>query len=100
MADAKTQKQELMDMLTRIFADSVAEETELNVLIAFLSSGTMKPTEVQEVMTNFVQNTWKITIADGVVTDEEKKRLRSIVDSLGLQHSDFIPNGWRRALAK
>jgi hypothetical protein len=100
MADAKSQKQELMDMLTRIFADSVAEETELNVLIAFLSSGKMKPTEVQDTLASFVQNTWKITMEDGVVTDEEKKRLRSIVDSLGLDHADFIPNGWRRALAK
>jgi len=98
MSETETPKQKLMGMLTRIFADSVAEESELNGLIAYLSSGVFKPTDVQDVMTSFVMQTWKITMEDGVVSDEEKKRLRAIVDALGLENSDFIPGGWRKAL--
>lgn len=86
-------------MLTRVFADSVAEEGELNVLIAYLMSGTLSPTDVQEVMESFVQTTWKQTMADGVITDLEKKKMRAIVDALGLANSDTVPGSWRRALA-
>jgi uncharacterized tellurite resistance protein B-like protein len=100
MAESDSPKENLANMLTRIFADAVAEERELQELIGFLSSGVFKPRDVQEAMTNFVHHTWKITMEDGVVTEDEKKRLRAIVDALGIEQSDFIPDGWRQALAK
>ena len=100
MIDRTAAKKDLTDMLTRIFSDSVAEEAELNVLIAHLTSGDLAPTEVQEVINLFVHTTWKSTIADGVVTEDEKKKLRAIAGALGLEHSDTLPDAWRRALSK
>ena len=98
MTNADARK-DLTDMLTRVFEDSVADEGELNVLIAHLMSGALSAGEVQEVMEAFVQNTWKQTMADGVISDLEKKKMRAIVDALGLQNSDTLPASWRRALA-
>jgi hypothetical protein len=86
-------KRKLKGMLARIFSDATAEPHEREELAAFLASGTLSPVETKEVFEDFVQTTWKITIADGVVTDVEKKRLREIVAVLRLDPA-VLPEAW------
>jgi 5-methylthioribose kinase len=82
-------------MLARIFSDATAEPEERDELRAYLSSGALSVPDIKEVFEDFVATTWKITMADGVVSDVEKKRLREIVDVLGLER-DVLPVEWAR----
>lgn len=86
-------KRKLKGMLARIFSDAVAEESEREELKAYLSSGVLSEPEVKEVFDDFVRTTWKITIADGVVSDREKQRLREIVAVLALDRA-ALPEEW------
>jgi hypothetical protein len=91
-------KRKLKGMLARIFSDAVAEESERKELADYLAAAPLSPAEVKEVIADFVATTWKITIADGVVSDQEKKRLREIVAVLKLEDAD-LPSEWRAALS-
>jgi tellurite resistance protein len=53
--------------------------------------------EIKDVFDDFVLTTWKITMADGVVTDVERQRLNEIVRVLGLE-MDSLPAEWVRTL--
>jgi uncharacterized tellurite resistance protein B-like protein len=90
-------KRKLKGMLARIFSDAAAEESERSELAAYLASGALSATEVQEVVRDFVATTWKITMADGVISEVEKKRLREIVAVLRLDRAD-LPEEWAKAL--
>jgi uncharacterized tellurite resistance protein B-like protein len=90
-------KRKLKGMLARIFSDAEAEESERSELAAYLASGALSAAEVQEVVRDFVATTWKITMADGVISDVEKKRLREIVAVLRLDRTD-LPEEWAKAL--
>jgi tellurite resistance protein len=90
-------KRKLKGMLARIFSDATAEESERAELKAYLSSGALSMAEIKEVFDDFVQTTWKITMADGVVTEIERQRLNEIVKVLGLE-MDSLPVEWVRTL--
>lgn len=90
-------KRKLKGMLARIFSDATAEESERAELKAYLSSGALSMAEIKEVFEDFVQTTWKITMADGVISDIERQRLNEIVRVLGLE-IDSLPVEWVRAL--
>jgi uncharacterized tellurite resistance protein B-like protein len=90
-------RRKLKGLLARIFSDAVAEESERAELRAYLASGVLTEAEIKEVFEDFVQTTWKITIADGVVSDREKQRLREIVDVLKLDAST-LPKEWAAVL--
>lgn len=90
-------KRKLKGMLARIFSDAVAEESEREELKAYLGSGLLSAPEIKEVFEDFVQTTWKITVADGVVSDREKQRLREIFDVLVLDRS-VLPAEWAALL--
>lgn len=90
-------RRKLKGMLARIFSDAVAEESEREELRAYLASGVLTEAEIKAVFEDFVQTTWKITIADGVVSDREKQRLREIVDVLKLDAST-LPKEWAAVL--
>lgn len=90
-------KRKLKGMLARIFSDATAEESERAELKAYLSSGELSLAEVKEVFDDFVQTTWKITIADGVVSEIEVQRLNEIVKVLGLE-IDSLPVEWVKVL--
>lgn len=91
-------KRKLKGMLARIFSDAVAEEGERKELADYLGSGVLSDADVKEVIADFVATTWKITIADGVVSDTEKTRLREIVAVLKL-NDEALPPEWKAALA-
>ena len=90
-------KRKLKGMLARIFSDASAEAAEKEELLAYLSSGALRVSEVQEVFEDFIQTTWKITMADGVVSDIEKKRLREIAKVLGVTE-ETLPPQWAKLL--
>lgn len=90
-------KRKLKGMLARIFSDAVAEEGERKEIADYLASGVLSQADVKDVITDFVATTWKITIADGVVSDREKQRLREIVSVLELDASS-LPKEWADAL--
>ena len=86
-------KRALKGMLARIFSDAVAEESEREELKTYLASGVLSDPEIKAVFEDFVQTTWKITMADRVVSDHEKQRLREIVDVLALE-TNILPAEW------
>jgi uncharacterized tellurite resistance protein B-like protein len=90
-------KRKLKGMLARIFSDATAEESERAELKAYLSSGALSMAEIKEVFDDFVQTTWKITMADGVVSDIERQRLNEIVEVLGLE-IESLPVEWVKTL--
>ena len=98
METAPNPKRKLKGMLARIFSDAEVDEAERAELKATLASGALTADEVKEVFEDFVQTTWKITIADGVVSDREKQRLRAIVNELALR-PDQLPSEWAAILA-
>lgn len=91
-------KRKLKGMLARIFSDAEAEPAERGELSAYLESGALNADEIQAVFEDFVQTTWKITVADGVISDIEKKRLREIADVLGLRR-ESLPADWQKLLS-
>jgi uncharacterized tellurite resistance protein B-like protein len=90
-------KRKLKGMLARIFSDATAEDAERAELEAYLSSGKLSMIEIKEVFDDFVQTTWKITMADGVVSDVERQRMNEIVSVLGLV-PESLPAEWVKAL--
>jgi len=90
-------KRKLKGMLARIFSDATAEDAEREELKAYLSIGELSAAEIKEVFQDFVTTTWKITMADGVISDTEKTRLREIVDVLGIDPIE-LPTEWARLL--
>lgn len=90
-------KRKLKGMLARIFSDAKAEEDERTELSTYLASGVLTKEEIKEVVADFVQTTWKITMADGVISATEAARLNEIVRVLGLDRSELPPE-WVLAL--
>ena len=90
-------KRKLKGMLARIFSDATAEDSERAELKATLSSGELSMVEIKEVFDDFVQTTWKITMADGVVSEIERQRLNEIVKVLGLE-IEVLPVEWVQIL--
>ncbi len=91
------EKRRLKGMLARIFSDAAAEESERAELKAFLATSPLTADEIKATIDEFVQQTWKITVADGVISDTEKKRLRAIAEVLGLDRG-ALPPEWAKAL--
>ncbi len=90
-------KRKLKGMLARIFSDAVANDDERFELKAFLSSGTLSVADIKDVFADFAQTTWNITMADGVISDAERRRLNEIVKVLGLE-IESLPIEWVRTL--
>ena len=87
-------KRRFKGMLARIFSDATATAEERDELKAFFASPDLTQAEIKEVLADFVATTWKITMADGVVSDVEKRRLREIVDAVAIDR-EVLPDAWR-----
>ena len=92
-------KRRLKGLLIRIFSDAVVEESERGEFLDFLAEGLLTKEERAEVVAQFVATTWKTTIADGVVSDTEKQRLREIVAMLALDPA-MLPSEWARLVSE
>lgn len=93
-----TAKKKLLGLLARIFSDGRIEPSERHELFDSLAKGELEPEETREVLDDFVKTTWKITIADGHVSDAERAKLRLIVRELGLP-VEAVPSAWERELS-
>lgn len=91
------EKRRLKGMLARIFSDATANESERAELKAHLSSGALSMADIKEVFADFVETTWKITIVDGVVSENERRRLKEIVQVLALE-DEVLPIEWVREI--
>lgn len=90
-------KEALAGKLARIFSDAVVNEDERSSLRAFLAAGELSPSETKEVFEDFVETTWKATMADGRVSEMELQRLREIIRVLQLDAS-VLPKAWLDAV--
>jgi uncharacterized membrane protein YebE (DUF533 family) len=81
----------LTEFLPRAMADGVLDDTERQELMGMLSSGVLTREDVRTVFRDFLNGLhFEITV-DGVVTDEERERLRAVVAALRLPAA-FIPD--------
>src|SRR5690349_13510896 len=87
----------LAELVDRIFADGVVEQAERDELHRLYREGGLTVKEVREVFATFVTATWGEVIADGTVSDVEKKKLTNIIAELRLP-VDAIPAQMRLVL--
>jgi hypothetical protein len=81
----------LTAFLPRAMEDSVLDEEERKELMGMLSSGILTREDVQTAFRDFLNGIhFEITV-DGVVTEAERERLRSVVAALRIPPA-FIPD--------
>ena len=83
-------QEELLSLVDRIFADGVVAASERSELVSLYRDAGLSVPEVKEVFTAFLQKTWGESIADGVLTDEERRKLATIVRELRVP-TDCVP---------
>jgi hypothetical protein len=88
---------QLKGMLARVFSDADVSDAEREELRARLSSGALPQADAQATMLEFLNATFKQAMADGVLSDREKQRLRSIILELELPNS-AIPDDVKQAI--
>jgi hypothetical protein len=88
---------QLKGMLARIFSDAVVDDAERAELRTRLSSGKLPPADAQATMLEFLTTTYKHAMADGVLSDHEKQRLRSIILELELPNA-CVPEEVKQAI--
>ena|SRR3989339_1152375 len=91
-------QKELLKLIEKIFDDGKLDPSEKAELKYFWTHRAMTATQVLEVVEKFVSNTWQETIEDGLITDEEHEKLRTIVDGLHLP-ADIWPEKMRQLIS-
>lgn len=91
-------QQNLAQLIDRIFEDGVVDADEREELKKFWVSQGLGVSQVRAVVDAFVAKVWGEVIADGIVTSDEKGRLRAVVYGLKLP-VDILPAPIRDALA-
>ena len=99
MLDKDASKRRFKGMLARVFSDAVVDDSEAEAVRAFLASGELSPEDVKIVVMDFVQTTWRVTVADSEISDKERARLKEIVRVLELPHSS-LPLEWAKAIVE
>ncbi|MFO0642913.1 MAG: hypothetical protein U0183_27045 [Polyangiaceae bacterium] len=97
MLDKDTSKRRFKGMLARVFSDAEVDASEADEIRGFLGSGELSPEEVSQVVMDFVQTTWRVTVADSEISDKERKRLKEIVRVLEIPQSS-LPPAWAQAI--
>ncbi|HSO36497.1 MAG TPA: hypothetical protein VLT33_28420 [Labilithrix sp.] len=83
-------QEELLSLVDRIFADGVVAASERSELVSLYRDAGLSVPEVKEVFTAFLQKIWGESIADGVLTHEERRKLATIVRELRMP-ADAVP---------
>lgn len=97
MLDKDASKRRFKGMLARVFSDAVVEDSEAEEIRSFLSSGELLPDEATAVVMDFVQTTWRVTVADSEISDKERTRLKEIVRVLEIPQN-LLPPAWAQAI--
>jgi tellurite resistance protein len=83
-------QEELLSVVDRIFADGIVNASERSELVSLYRDAGLTVAEVREVFTAFLEKTWGEAIADGAFTDDERKKLATIVRELNVP-ADCVP---------
>lgn len=78
-ADAK---QRLAALIERVMADGVIDPMEREELQAVYREAVLTVTDVKEVLARYLRSVQEEVLADGKVTEEERRRCRAIVAQL------------------
>ncbi len=84
MSDLKHAERQFTGMLARIFSDGVVTEAERTELWTSVAKGGLDAKQVDALLLDFVEKSFKHFAADGVITEAERAKLRLIVNELGL----------------
>lgn len=84
MAPWNKNQQDLATLIDRIFEDGVVDDAEQEELREFWIARGLTVPQVREVVDAFVNRVWGEVMEDGVVTEEEKVRLRAVISGLKL----------------
>jgi uncharacterized tellurite resistance protein B-like protein len=83
MSDARTQaKEQLSALIQRVMEDGKIEPGEREELQAVYRQALLTVNDVREVLGRYVKSVQDEVLADGKVTDEERKRCRAVVSEL------------------
>ena len=88
----------LYEKLVKVFDDGVLEPHEQKELRELYGLGKLTLIDVRDVFGIFLRDTWATAMADGVLEDAEKAKLRAIVAGLKLP-SDLVAEDVKRAIA-
>src|SRR5689334_16479561 len=94
---SQASKDQLAELVDRIFADGIVEPAERDELRRLYRDGGLTIPQVREVFAAFVAKTWGEVIEDGVVTPEERAKLTTILRELKLP-ADILPPQMRQIL--
>ena len=83
-------QEKLLALVDRIFADGVVDASERSELVSLYRGAGLTVPEVREVFEAFLQKTWGDAIADAVFTDDEYRKLATIVRELHVP-TDCVP---------
>lgn len=98
MPDLTDAQQDLVALIFRIFQDGVVDPAERDELRRFWTTRGLTVGQVRQVVDAFVARVWGEVIDDGVVTDEERVRLRALIEGLRLPEK-ALPDLVRKALS-
>ena len=81
----------LLALVERIFEDGVVTASERSELVSLYRGAGLTVPDVKEVFAAFLHKTWGATIADGVITREERTKLATIVRELRMPKESIPP---------
>ena len=90
MSDSPSAERRFIGMLARIFSDGVVTDAERTELWTSVATGNLDAQRVDALLLDFLKKSFSQFSADGVLTDSERKKLRVMVNELGLAE-DHLP---------
>jgi hypothetical protein len=87
-------KQKLAGLIERVLADGQIGQGEKDELVAVYRQAVLTVSDVREVLARYVRAVQAEVLADGRVTDEERKRCRNIVSELKIPVG-LLPQAFR-----
>ena len=99
MSDARTQaKEQLSALIQRVMEDGKIEPGEREELQAVYRQALLTVNDVREVLGRYVKSVQDEVLADGKVTDEERRRCRAVVSELKIPPS-LMPESFKAIIA-
>jgi uncharacterized tellurite resistance protein B-like protein len=99
MGDARAQaKEQLATLIQRVMADNVIEPHEREELQAVYRQALLTVSDVRDVLGRYVRAVLDDVLADGKVTDDERKRCRAVVSELKIPPA-LLPQSFKAIIA-
>ncbi len=99
MSDARAQaKDQLSALIKRVMADGQIEPREHEELQAVYRQALLTVSDVKDVLGHYVRSVADEVLADGKVTEEERKQCRAVVSELKIPPS-LLPESFKAIIA-